>query len=117
MLSTIHETRVCRSVVTNFVTNRASGNAGRSGSAAVGGSQPHEGAGVFVLVTSRVLSADRLAVELRGEHVGTLDGAKRHAVTLAQAVAERFGVASCCDVQSIDGLPLFFVACVAGGAR
>jgi hypothetical protein len=67
----------------------------------------------FVVVASRIVSDDVLVVELRGEHVGTLAGAKRHAVALAQAVAERFGVAACCDVQSIDGLPLFSIAVVA----
>ena len=68
---------------------------------------------MFVVVASRVITADSLAVELRGEHTGTLDGAKRHAVTLAQAVAKRFAVAACADVQTFAGVPVFFVAVVA----
>ncbi len=68
----------------------------------------------FVVIASRIVTADRLEVVLRGEHAGTFDGAKRHAVTLLAATAARFGRA-CVDVTDAAGIPVFAVS-TAGGA-
>lgn len=76
--------------------------------------------GPFVVIASRVVSADRLDVVLRGEHEGPLAGAQRHAALLARVVADRFGAPACADVLTADGLPVCSVArfpVLTGGAR
>ncbi len=74
----------------------------------------------FVVITSKILDAERLQVALRGVHAGTFDGAKAHAVICAQAIAARFAVATVAEVQDADGIPLFSVQVAApvraGGA-
>lgn len=63
----------------------------------------------FSVLASRIVTADRLELMLRGEFCGTLDAAKRHARRLAGAVADRFGSSACAQITSSDGVPLFFV--------
>jgi hypothetical protein len=70
----------------------------------------------FVLIASRIISADRLEILLRGEHVGTLDGVRRHAHALLRATSERTGAACCVDVVDFEGSPVFSCASTAGGA-
>ncbi len=69
----------------------------------------------FFLVASRVVTADRLDVLLRTDHVGDPATVKAAAVALLVATAERCGVPCCVDVVDGRGCPIFF-ASAAGGA-
>lgn len=70
---------------------------------------------LFVVIASVIVDNDRLEVVLRGEHAGTLAGAKRHAVTLLIVTAQRFG-AACVDVTDGAGVPVFFASTTGGAA-
>lgn len=63
----------------------------------------------FVTIASRIVTADRLEIAVRGEFEGTLAEAQRHANRLASAVADRFGASACAEVHTFDGLPVYFV--------
>jgi len=66
----------------------------------------------FVIIASRVVNSDKMKVILRCQFDGDFDAAKRHATTVASAIADRFSCAACCDVTTFDGFPVF--SCTAG---
>lgn len=68
----------------------------------------------FVVLIVRQADPDVAPVVLRGEFVGTLPAAKRHALHVLQAATERHGCRIGVQVFGADALPLF-VASATGG--
>ena len=68
----------------------------------------------FVVIASRPAGADGCITILRGDHLGTFAGAKRHALIVLDALVCCYGGIPV-DVQVLDGrnVPLF--VCTAGG--